>query len=316
MRKSFILISLLTVLLLGTGAGLSSEYDDIQVLRSDAEGIIFQYKPSSFFEEEKIIDNQIFHKVQIGQCPLTQSPGEPELPVRIVMLGVPLGCKVVATVLDSDYSDLSGFNITPVPAYQESKDPLDNEALYKKDEKIYFQDKFFPDENILVEPLRFIRDQRIVRLKIFPLGFNPLRKILRRFDSITIKVDFVGGIKSYQEGTESQAFEKIFQNMLLNYQFSKDWRRASSGETKVRKEKPEDSIDPFSFSDQWYKIVVKEDGIYRLSQKELAEAAGIDQSYLSMIESGQRRNPGMRIMSRLAQPIRQLYAVYVWHHLT
>lgn len=40
-----------------------------------------------------------------------------------------------------------------------------------------------------------------------------------------------------------------------------------------------------------------------LSQKEVAEAAGIDQSYLSMIESGQRRNPGMRIMSRLAQAL-------------
>jgi len=40
-----------------------------------------------------------------------------------------------------------------------------------------------------------------------------------------------------------------------------------------------------------------------LSQKEVAEAAGIDQSYLSMIESGQRRNPGMRIVSRLAQAL-------------
>ncbi len=41
-----------------------------------------------------------------------------------------------------------------------------------------------------------------------------------------------------------------------------------------------------------------------LSQKELAQAAGIDQSYLSMIESDQRRNPGIRIMSRLARALR------------
>ncbi len=41
-----------------------------------------------------------------------------------------------------------------------------------------------------------------------------------------------------------------------------------------------------------------------LSQKELAEAAGIDQSYMSMIESDQRRNPGTRIMARLAQALR------------
>nr|MBC7245520.1 helix-turn-helix transcriptional regulator [Chloroflexota bacterium] len=40
-----------------------------------------------------------------------------------------------------------------------------------------------------------------------------------------------------------------------------------------------------------------------LSQKELAEAAGIDQSYLSMIESGQRHNPGTRLMARLAQAL-------------
>jgi len=40
-----------------------------------------------------------------------------------------------------------------------------------------------------------------------------------------------------------------------------------------------------------------------LSQKDLAEAAGIDQSYLSMIESDQRRNPGTRIIARLAQAL-------------
>jgi len=38
-----------------------------------------------------------------------------------------------------------------------------------------------------------------------------------------------------------------------------------------------------------------------LTQKEVAEAAGIDQSYLSMIESDLRPNPGTRIIARLAQ---------------
>ena len=39
------------------------------------------------------------------------------------------------------------------------------------------------------------------------------------------------------------------------------------------------------------------------TQKGLAEAAGIDQSYLSMIESDQRRNPGARVIARLAQAL-------------
>ena len=40
-----------------------------------------------------------------------------------------------------------------------------------------------------------------------------------------------------------------------------------------------------------------------LSQKDLADAVGIDQSYMSMIESGQRSNPGTRIMARLSQAL-------------
>lgn len=40
-----------------------------------------------------------------------------------------------------------------------------------------------------------------------------------------------------------------------------------------------------------------------MSQKELAQAVGIDQSYMSMIESGLRSNPGTRIIARLAQAL-------------
>lgn len=40
-----------------------------------------------------------------------------------------------------------------------------------------------------------------------------------------------------------------------------------------------------------------------VTQKGLAEAAGIDQSYLSMIESDQRRNPGTKVVARLAQAL-------------
>jgi len=100
-------------------------------------------------------------------------------------------------------------------------------------------------------------------------------RIYTLISSITIKVDFVGGIKPYQEGTESQTFEKIFQNILLNYEPSRSWKRSKredAWQMKMGKEKPKDMIDPFGFSDQWYKIVVKEDGIYRMEEKELKEA--------------------------------------------
>jgi hypothetical protein len=275
MKKAFILIFLPAVLILGTRVGLSLEYDDIQVLKSDGEGIIFQYRPSDFREQEKVIDNQIFQKVGIHKCPLTQIPGEPQLPTRIVILGIPLGCQVKVSILDSDYYDLDGFSIAPAPEIKESENPLENRVLYKRNENVYQKEGFFPDENVVLENPRFIRDQRIVRLKIAPLQFNPARNILRRFRSITIQIDFVGGTKSYQRGIESQTFENIFKNILLNYEPSKNWRRTRSRVLKMLKEKPKEGKSPFGFSDQWYKIVIKEDGIYKIGENELKDT-GID----------------------------------------
>jgi len=254
----------------------SSEYDDIQILKSDETGVIFQYRPHNFLKQEKIIDNQLFHKVQVGNCPLGQTPGEPELPMRIVLLGIPLGCEVKGSILETDYSELSDFNIPPVPQLEKSEDPLENRILYRKSESVFQQNRFFPEENVILESPRFLRDQRIIRLRIFPLTFNPITKVLRRINSITIRIDFMGGTESHQEGIESQTFERILQNILLNYESSRNWRRISPGESrKMEKEMPEDEIDPFRFSDQWYKIVVKEDGIFRIGERDLKDA-GID----------------------------------------
>ncbi len=40
-----------------------------------------------------------------------------------------------------------------------------------------------------------------------------------------------------------------------------------------------------------------------VTQRELAEMAGIDQSYLSMIESGRRQNPGLEVVAGLAHAL-------------
>ena len=98
MRKILIIASLSIAFIWGPGSGLSSEYNDIQVLQSDASGVILKYNLSDFMQQEKIIENQVFNKISVPKCPLTQTPGEPQLPMRIVILGVPLGCEVKASI--------------------------------------------------------------------------------------------------------------------------------------------------------------------------------------------------------------------------
>ena len=278
MRKILIIASLSIAFIWGPGSSLSSEYNDIQVLQSDASGVILKYNLSDFMQQEKIIENQVFNKISVPKCPLTQTPGEPQLPMRIVILGVPLGCEVKASILNLNYTDLDDFNIVPVPELEQSENPLEDKLLYRKKENVYQQNRFFPEENILLESPRFLRDQRIVRLKIFPLTYNPVTRVLRKLDAITIKLDFMGGDKSYQKAVESQTFEKVFQNILVNYQSAKNWRRSlrtDAARMKMLKKKPEDEIDPFGFSDQWYKIVIEDNGIYKIGEEDLKKA-GID----------------------------------------
>ena len=272
MAKKFIILVFLSgfsVFFFCEGEAFSfSEYDEIQVLKSDQEGIVFKYSvPEPILEKTKI-EGIDFDRISINKCVPSDVPGEPQLPVRIVVLGIPLQAEIKVEILEKESSEQTGVNLTSTLEIEESdKNKLEYKVSHRELNKVFMLDRFFPEKIISWEQPIFIRNQRIVRLKIYPIQYNPQRKTIRYHPQLTISVHFLGGRKEPQR-IQKDLFEKIYQNVLLNYEESKIWRKSE----KRRGFFKPGEVYPFDYSENWYKIEIRENGIYKIDRTMLLQA--------------------------------------------
>ncbi len=270
-RKSVILVlfsAFLGSLFYGEKASFGSEYDEIQVVKSDQEGIVFKYSvPQPTFK--KVTKEGIdFDQLSIDKCAPSHLPGEPQLPVRIVVIGVPPETEIEVQIWDEESQEQSGINLASGSKIEKSdQSPLGYKVSYQGLDQGFMLDRFFPEKIVSFDPPFFLRNQRIVRLKIYPVQYNPQRKTIRYHSQLTISVRFLGGRREPQTARKD-FFEKIYQSVLLNYEESKIWRRTDE---RRRFFKP-GTVYPFGYSDNWYKMAVRENGIYRIDRTSLLQA--------------------------------------------
>jgi len=268
MNKRIIIPLILLSLFIPVFVCASDEYSDIQILRSDEKGIVFRYVVPELTVLKQSRGDTLFDILGIDKCPLSRDPGYPQVPARIVVIGIPLEGEVNVSVSEENGLDKGKFNL---PFFEER---VIGEDSKRKQIEISNEDIFYPERRVSFDSPTFMRNQRILRLKIFPVQYNPLRKSVRYYSDITIAVDFSGGEKT--EGRiEKDLFENVYRETLLNYEVAKRWRKIR--EIGLKKTLQD---NPFNYSDTWYKITLRDNGIYKLDGNFLANA-GIN---LSTIE--------------------------------
>ncbi len=248
----------------------SSEYPNIDLLRSDEDGLIFQYNVPQFTTHQIKTDTKNYDLIRIPNCAQTESTGKPQLPQRIVILGIPKGCEIKAFVLDYRYEEISYLFIAPFPDIHPDLDEI-GVPDFLEDQKTYTKDEFYPEDIVSLETPFWIRDQRVVRIKINPVQFNPQRKKIKFYESITLAFEFLGEKDFGKNSIQKDPFEKIYKTILLNYEKAKTFRKRRE-KTPLFKAFGE---SPFSFSNFWYKIQVENEGIYKIARSDLKNA-GVD----------------------------------------
>ncbi|MCJ7458994.1 MAG: type IX secretion system sortase PorU [candidate division Zixibacteria bacterium] len=263
LSKRFIIPAILLGLFLSTCVYASSEYSDIQILRSDQNGIVFKYKVPELSTSRISSGDTLFDLLSIDKCPLSRDDGYPQVPSRIVVIGIPQNSQVDVRVLDENSLDKGKFNL---PFFEKKVDEINQEKARSLRKDLSNTDAFFPENRVSFDPPTFIRNQRILRLKLFPVQYNPARKAVKYFSEITVEVDFTGGEKT--EGTmERDLFENVYKETILNYEGAKNWRKTREvGLKKVLQ------VNPFSYSNSWYKITLRDNGIYKIDGNFLANA--------------------------------------------
>lgn len=269
--------------------------EEIHILESNNSDIIFEYSPDTLVFEETPEGTYIRAK----NCNYTEDIGKPLLPIRTFHIGIPEFSDYSVSLLSIETGTKSRVNIVPVPELFSFNGV--SEYRFTKDEKIYSSDEYYPPEQLFYEPPSFLRDQRILAVKIPLARYNPRQNSLIFVKKVKVKVSYspAGIKKSWRRDT----FEEVYKALLLNYEISKFWRRA--------RKKMKQKDDPFMQSNFWYKLSIKEEGVYRIGYMDLRNLGvnpnSIDPRTIKLYNGGSKPLP-----ENLTEPRPQLREIPVW----
>ncbi len=245
------------------------------LIKSDAESIILELFTPLPAVEEVIAHGAIYQLITVEGYGQTDEVGHPQLPAKGTLLGIPPGADFSLNVLEAEEEILVGqYNVYPVPQLVVELD-LAGDVTYRalefvKDETVYSKNASYPSEVAETGSTGFIRDQRVVPLRLFPFRYNPVSGELRHYRRIRVELSFSyphGGPQVMGTSQEVDPFKQVLENSLLNYESASNWEGRPSATFSV--------ADAGEQSGTSYKVLVDEDGIYQLTYDALA-GAGID----------------------------------------
>jgi hypothetical protein len=230
----------------------------------------------------------------------TSRPGEPALPLRVLLVAIPEGATPTLTILNAGSERLANLDIAPVPSPRvrdrEAFDTAEAGTAPKprgaarpaveqnfRRAPVWSRDAFFPESPLRLGTIGALRDQPFVEVYYTPLLYNPVTREGRLYRNIEAVVTFEepAGAASVVVA-EDPAFEAAYRSSLVNYEQSRGFRSkrhagwsahdaGEPGSVFAGAQAPgappvavDAGIAPAAFAGPRFKIRVSQRGLYRL----------------------------------------------------
>ena len=256
----------------------------LQVIQVNTDSLILKFEVPKLQFSQQEIDGHAFTQITFTRAPLTMEVGRPSQPVFAQLIGIPIDASPHATIINSRIEVRQTGRIIPAqrPTF------ANQQPTFAIDTDFYRRDHFQPANVVGVVPIGFIREQRVARLQIQPIQYNPARSQIKIYRELLIRIDLNSPSSSSAAPppfiVTSHPFEQLFQAKLLNYNQAKAWRRypqnvpAAPAAQRIPEER--------------YKILIDRTGVYKITYSELRRAganpARIDLETLKMENRGRR----------------------------
>jgi hypothetical protein len=226
----------------GEGGGDKTEGDGVRIIESDASGITVELVTSGIASETELVEGREYQRISIPGYPhgLSSEVGSPQVPVKGVLLEVPEKRDLSVKVLESEEETRTGYNIYPAPDYQAQGGEGRSRYLagqFVLDEEAYSDGRFYPGSAVELGNTGYLRDQKVVQLRFYPIQFKPVTGKVKLHKKIRVRVNF------HNRGMAQLSSQEPIKGYTL------------------------------SFDGPAYKISINETGIYRLSYDYLASNA-------------------------------------------
>ena len=188
----------------------------ISLKQQNISGIQIEFTIQGFALSDLNIENEIMKNINISGNFLPNDAGAPNLPGFSRYIAVPQGAEINLMVTSYEKEVLKDIDIAPAPEL-----PLDNDnnpLKYKKNNKIYNSNKYYPENPFTTSPITSIRGVDAAMIGITPFQYNPVTKQLVVYHNVEIEITFTGGTGMIGENRlRSRWFDPILEDALINY---------------------------------------------------------------------------------------------------
>jgi len=185
------------------------------VTQSRTNSVSVNFSINEFTLATQEINRETFHVIELPGNLLPNDEGAPNLPGGGRFIAIPNGAKATLNVRSIRTETFENIDLAPAPRI-----PLDTErgALeYKKNEKIYNTDAFYPEIPIQISEVTQLRGVDVVTFGITPFQYNPVTKELIVIRDIDVDIVFEGGNGQFGDDKyRSRWFDPILKDQILN----------------------------------------------------------------------------------------------------
>jgi len=246
--SKFVLVKLAALLLILVPTVLSAS---VTLEKSGDGGITFRYVPGKVALTACLSGGSA---ISLDDADHLAEPGEPDLPGKLVRIGIPQTGGVRISISTGPEHSVQGVSLANVPHMSWDRDS----AWF---DKLPADSRLSSPKPVEAGPAEILRRVRFVPLRLSPCSYNKDANALTYYEWLDVSVTFE---QRPQTHSDPDPLDGAVSAMLLNGKEALDWKLDWPAETASQFER-----SPF-----WLRIQVDTTGIYSISGRELA-AAGV-----------------------------------------
>lgn len=287
---AFLTLPLSILVFVGSGSVTHAQSASaLTVLASDTQHVILELNTPEYASADVKFGGKNYTQLTIDGMGHTGEAGKPDLPIQGAMVGVPPGAQVTLKILQDDTrnDDLSAPPV-PVGAVRAHSDPTQIMPTFagesrNPDPAVYSGGAVYPADPASLGAKGNWRSQHFVNVQLHPLQYDSgsQKIIFHKKLQVELVFDYPNGTGAQAVGElqDEGAFDEVLKGSIVNYDSAKNWRspvppskvKGTTG-APVAGNTVVDAANALAAGAAWYKIAVKDDGMYRINCQQLANA--------------------------------------------
>jgi len=280
-KRSSLIIFTVAVILFLHSMIKASETASIKVSGQTERGCTVSFNMRNLSVKDVEVGNTKYKLIDFTGGLWFGNEGDPKIPCVSFFVGVPESGDVSVRVTTGTYEEHGNISIIPIPFEHEENGFYVSE--FRKG-RVYKTDKFSPGRLYKMDSPGFIRGNRVVKITLFPVQYNPVQRSVRIFRTMRVDVTWQQRVSVPPQKRKS---DNILSRLLVNSLQARNFI--------IKRTLP--LIKKASFDEQGkrYKIPISTTGMYAVSGTFLkdnnVDISSIDVSTIKICNNGGRELP-------------------------